>query len=72
MDDASLRRPHTAVSWFKDGELLDTAPRKYRAYGRKRQLLINSLSPADMGVYECATPNGTVEKGRAELWSKPL
>ena len=38
--DDSLRRPRTEVLWFKDGELLDTTPKKYRHYGMKKRLLI--------------------------------
>ena len=70
MSDASLRRPLQRVLWFKDGRLLDTGPRKYREYGMKKQLRITSLSPEDMGLYECALPGIAGQRGRAELWSE--
>lgn len=58
--------------WLKNGDFLDTRPRKYRNYGMKKRLLVRNVVDEDSGVYECAFSLNSTEKGRAELWSKCL
>ena len=68
--DSPPHRPDTEVVWLKDGAELDTSSRKYRNYGKKKQLLVTEVRDEDAGVYECARSLNSTERGRAELWSE--
>lgn len=72
LPDSRPHRPRTDVIWLKNGDFLDTRPRKYRNYGMKKRLLVRNVVDEDSGVYECAFSLNSTEKGRAELWSKCL
>ncbi len=59
-----IGNPTPTIEWFKDGELLDPLPYRYRLFNQKRELEILSIQPMDAGRYRCMATN---EAGSLEV-----
>ena len=74
MGDTPFSGPISKISWYKDGEPINTAnpiiSSRIQIFGQHLdQLKINSVRPEDVGLYQCflTTDNGQEFQAASEL-----
>ena len=70
LTDLPFSASRTKVSWFKDGQPINTAnpiiSTRFQIFGQySEQLKINSVRPEDVGLYQCFLTMDTAQEFQA-------